>query len=168
MAIIHSLWMSKLCYGLQLCTKVRLAENDPTPASYKALQQTQNRMLRVINNSRIRDKISNKSILEKFDLFSVKQLAASIKLVEVWKSLNQEEYPITLEPYNQNLLNQNIGLRPQINRVFNDTCKLKKSESSFHIVAARLWNAAPQDITSATNILQAKSAIRLFCKNLPL
>ena len=107
-------------------------------------------------------------MLEKFDLFYVNQLAASIKLVEVWKSLNQEEYPITLEPYNQNLLNQNIGLRPQINRVFNDTCKLKKSESSFHIDAARLWNAAPQDITSATNILQAKSAIRLFCKNLPL
>ena len=63
---------------------------------------------------------------------------------------------------------RDIGLRPQINRVFNDTCKLKKSESSFHIDAARLWNAAPQDITNTANLVQAKCAIHLFCKNLTL
>ena len=71
MSIVHSLWMSKLHYGLQLCTKVRLAEIDPTPASYKALQLTQNRMLMVINNCRISDKINNKTILKKFDFLSI-------------------------------------------------------------------------------------------------
>ena len=105
-SIVHSLWMSKLRYGLQLCTKVRLTENDPTAADLKALQLTQNRMLRVINNSKIKDKISNKSMLDKFGLLSVNQLAASIKLVEVWKSFNQEGYPLRLEPYNHNLPNQ--------------------------------------------------------------
>ena len=168
MSIVHSLWMSKLRYGLQLCTKVRLTENDPTPANLKAIQLTQNRMLRVINNCRIKDKIRTKSMLDKFNLLSVNQLAANIKLVEAWKSIHQDGYSITLEPYNQNLLNKSLGLRLQTNRVFNDTCKLKKSESSFHIDAARLWNAAPPEITNATSLGTAKSAIRLHCKKLPL
>ena len=104
--------------------------------------------------------------LEKFDLLSVNQLAANIKLVEVWKSLNQEDYPITLDPYNQ--LRPNLGLRPQANRIFKDNCKYKKSESSFHIDAARLWNAAPKEITNATSLGTVKSAVLLFCKTLPV
>ena len=98
----------------------------------------------------------------------VKVDAASIKLVEVWKSLNQEGYPITFEPYNQNLLNQSRSLRPQPNRVLKDTCRLKKFESSFSIDSARLWNSAPEEITSATTLNKAKSAVKRFCKNLPL
>ena len=123
--------MSKLRYGLQLCTKVRLTENDPTAADLKALQLTQNRMLRVINNSKIKDKNSNKSMLDKFRLLSVNQLAASIKLVEVWKSFNQERYPLRLELYNHNLPNQTHDLRPQPNRVLKDSCRLRKLRVQF-------------------------------------
>ena len=125
-------------------------------------------MLRLINNSRVKDMISNKSILEKFDLLSVNQTAASIKLIEVWKSFNQEGYPITFEPYNQNLVNLNHDLRPQLNRVLKDNCRLKKCESSFSVDAARLWNAAPTEITVALNLSMVKIAVRRFCKNLPL
>ena len=108
------------------------------------------------------------SLLEKFGLLSVNQLAAKIKLVEVWKSIHKEGNPIRLEPYNPNLMSKNLDLRLQPNRVFNDTCRLKKSESSFNIDAARLWNAAPQEITNASSLNIAKKAIDLFCKNLPL
>ena len=83
MSVVHCLWVSKLRYGLQLCTKVRLAESDPTPVLLKSLQVTQNRLLRALNNSRIKDRISVKSMLDKFGLLSVNQLAAKIKLVEV-------------------------------------------------------------------------------------
>ena len=58
-------------------------------------------MLRVLNNSRIKDKLSTKSMLTKFGLLSVNQLAAKIKLIEVWKITNREKYPLTLENYNQ-------------------------------------------------------------------
>ena len=165
--IVHSLWVSKLRYGLQLCVKVRLTNEDPITADLKALQATQNRMLRMINNNSIRDMISSKSILEKFSLLSVNQTAASIKLVEVWKSLNQDGYPISFEPYNHNLHIHNRNLRPQANRLLKDNCKLKRNEASFSIDAARLWNAAPKEITEATSIEVAKAAIRHFCKNLP-
>jgi hypothetical protein len=166
--IVHSLWISKLRYGLQLCIKVRLTNDDPVTADLKTLQLTQNRMLRMINNNRTIEMISNKSILEKFNLLSVNQTAASIKLIEVWKSFNQEGYPITWEPYNQNLLNQNRDLRPQANRVLKDSCRLKRYESSFFIDAARLWNAAPTEITDAPSLGVLKAEVRRFCKNLPI
>ena len=107
-------------------------------------------------------------MLDKFGLLFVNQLAASIKLVEVWKSFNQEGYPIKLEPYNHNLQNQTHDLRPQPNRVLNDSCRLRKFESSFVIDAARIWNAAPKEITCAPSLNIAKNAVRLFCKSLPV
>ena len=45
MNIEHSLWMSKLRYGLQLCTKVQLNNEERKPALMKTLQLTQNRLL---------------------------------------------------------------------------------------------------------------------------
>jgi hypothetical protein len=42
-------------------------------------------MLRAFNGTRIKDKVSTKSMLEKYDLLSVNQLAATIKLTEVWE-----------------------------------------------------------------------------------
>ena len=115
----------------------------------KSLQITQNRMLRLINNTRIKDRITTESILKKFKLLSVNQLAAQIKLIEVWKSINREGYPIQLDPYNCHLSQSGIELRPKLNRVFNDTTKLRLAESSFNRDAARIWNAAPADVTSA-------------------
>ena len=99
MSIVHSLWVSKLRYGLQLCFKVRLTNSDLTPACLKSLQTNQNRMLRAIIGSKISDRVSTESMLKKFGLLSVSQLCAKIKLIEIWKSLNKEYYPINLDPY---------------------------------------------------------------------
>ena len=95
----------------------------------KRLQLSQNRMLRAINGSKISEKVSVKSMLDKFGLLSVNQLdqlAAQIKLKEVWKSLNSENYPIVLEPYNTVLVDNVHCLRPKQNRIFNDNCRLQK------------------------------------------
>ena len=106
-------------------------------------------MLRLLDGSRIKDKISIKSMLERFGLLSVNQLAAKIKIIEVWKTLNNTGYPLKLDLYNQNT--QLRDLRTKHNRVFKDDCKLHKSESSFHVDAARLWNATPDGIRNATS-----------------
>ena len=155
MSIVHALWISKLRYGLQLCTKVSILNEDKTCGMMKGLQLTQNRLLRVLNGTKIKDKISVCSMLKKLNLLSVNQLAAQIKLVETWKIVNVEGHPLTLDPYN-NYSNCNIDLRPQPNRVFNDTYKLKKSSSSFNADAARLWNLAPDTVKSALTLNTAK------------
>ena len=46
MNVVHALWMSKLRYGLQLCSKVQLDNTDSKTALMKTLQLTQNRLLR--------------------------------------------------------------------------------------------------------------------------
>ena len=74
--------------SLQLCTKVQLHEDERKCAVMKSLQLTQNRMLRALNGSKIKDRVSISSMLTKFKLISVNQLAAQIKLTEVWKSVN--------------------------------------------------------------------------------
>ena len=107
-------------------------------------------------------------MLDKFGLLSVNRLAAKIKLVEIWKSLNKENYPICLAPYKPVNATSSHVLRQQDNRIFADSCRLSKSESSFHIDAARLWNLAPDSIQKAQNLNLAKRSIDEFCKSLPL
>ena len=168
MSIVHSLWVSKLRYGLQLCTKVTLKEEERRSASMKSLQLTQNRLLRAINNTKVKDKISIKSMLSKFGLLSVNQLAAQIKLTEVWKSIHVENYAITLAPYNEYQILPDITLRPRLNRVFNDSSRLKVAAHSFNVDAARLWNQAPDQITNARTLSEAKSTILKHVKTLPV
>ena len=134
----------------------------------KSLQLTQNRMLRALNNSKIKDKISIASMLKKFKLLSVNQLAASIKLTEVWKSVNIPNYPILLEPYNQTTTSPNLDLRPRPNRIFNDSSRLQISKYSFNVDSARLWNLAPPEVRSASTLGSAKTAILTFVKSLPV
>ena len=145
-----------------------MSEPEPKTEMMKALQLTQNRMLRLLNNCRIKDRISSESILKKFKLLSVNQLAAQIKLNEVWKSINKDGYPIQLDPYNSHLNQTGPMLRPQPNRVFNDSSRLHLAESSFTIDAARVWNHSPLDVRSATSLDIAKKRIRLFVKSLPI
>ena len=118
--------------------------------------------------SRIKDKISVKSMLDKFDLLSVNQLAAQIKLQEVWKSINVEGFAIKLEPYSCNLTESGHELRQKNNRIFNDTSRLQIAEYSFHMDAAKLWNNAPIAITQAKILSLAKKAIKIHVKTLPV
>ena len=168
MGIVHSLWMSKLRYGLQLCTRVTTKNEDRKTASMKALQLTQNRMLRVINGSRIKDMISIESMLSKFNLLSVNQLAAQIKITEVWKSINIDNYPVKLDGYNKHEKTTDIELRAQPNRVFDDTFRLQISQQSFNADAAKLWNQVPDSIKSAKTLTAAKTATLKHVKSFPI
>ena len=132
----------------------------------KSLQLTQNRLLRLLNNTRVKDKVSVNKMLEKFQITSVNQLAAEIKLTEVWKSINVDNCPTRLDPYNQHA-NTSQLLRPKSNRVFNDSSKLRVSKSSFSIDAARVWNTAPIQIRNAPTLAEAKRLIKQYAKSLP-
>ena len=168
MNIVHSLWVSKLRYSLQLCTKVQKKPEERKPALMKSLQLTQNRLLRLLSNSRVADKISTKSMLEKFQLLSVNQLAPEIKLTETWKSVNVEGCPIKLDPFNPNQDKSVHKLRPQPTRIFNDKHRLQLAQSSFHVDSARLWNYAPSSVQGAPTLSMAKKAIKEYCKSLPI
>ena len=74
------------------------------------------------SQSKIKYRVSVKSMLSKFNLLSVNQLAAQIKLTEVWKAKNVEDYALSFDPYKRPHLvqdvNLEISLRPHTNRVY--------------------------------------------------
>ena len=125
-------------------------------------------MLRAINGSRIGNMIIVESLLKKFGLLSVNQLAAQIKLIEVWKSFHVEGYPLTLDPYANPDRTVTIELRPQTNRTYDDSFKLKITSQSFCTDVARLWNLAPTTIKTATTLTAAKTAILKYVMSLPI
>ena len=89
--------MSKIWYGLQLYGNVRLNNQDPVCLELKAIQTKQNDLLRSLNGTKIKDKVSVAFLLEKFNIRSVKGLLnAQIKLLEIWKALNQKDCPLKI------------------------------------------------------------------------
>ena len=78
--------MSKLRYGLQLCNQVRTTQEDPINANMKSVQAAQKKLLRVLDRVTLKDHITSNSLLLKYNLPSVNQLAAEIKLTEAWKT----------------------------------------------------------------------------------
>jgi hypothetical protein len=92
------LWTSKLRYGLQLCTEVRLTEEHPKSLYMTMAQRLQNKMLRILDGALVSDRKSTKTVLENQNmLMSVNQIAAQIKLTEMWKTSDDQQYPIKMK-----------------------------------------------------------------------
>ena len=81
--VVQSIWMSKLRYGLQLCNQVRLTPDDPSNALMNAVQIAQKKMLRMLDRVSLKDHVSTVSLLIKYNLPSVNQLAAQINYLNL-------------------------------------------------------------------------------------
>ena len=164
--IVDSLWTSKLRYGLQLWATVRTEDTETKKNLVVEVQKAQNKLLRVLEKKRISDKIPVKSMLESQKMLSVNQLAAQIKLIEVWKAKNTEEYPIRME-FRATNENERTTRGAASGRAV-ETGKSHKAKSTFVGDATRLWNKAPPSVTNAGTLRIAKREIKLFCKQLPI
>ena len=58
----------------------------------KDLQKIQNKLVRFLNKSTIKDKVNTGFMLTKFKMASINQLNAQIKLTEMWKTLNLDSH----------------------------------------------------------------------------
>ncbi len=94
--VVDSLWTSKLRYGLQLCTEVRLTEEHPKSLHMTMARRLQNKMLRILDGALVSDKKSTKTLLDNQNMLSVNQIAAQIKLTEMWKASNDPQYPLKM------------------------------------------------------------------------
>ena len=139
--ISHGLFLSKLRYGLQLLGCVRWSDSDPSNKELEDIQKCQNKLLRALNGSRISDQISNKSMLVKFKILSVNQMNAQIKLSEMWKSINIENYPLKTELLETQVDGMNTRSR---NAGFLKEAKVTyRSQKTFSNDAIHIWNRAP-------------------------
>ena len=96
------------------------------------------------------------------------QLAASIKLCEVWKSENIINYPVKLEPNNSSTTYNERNMRPSTSRKWNQDAKTTAEKECFSRNAAKLWNSAPMCVKTAKSLNAAKNEIKKHCKMLPI
>ena len=92
----NSIFQSKIRYGLQLLGKVRWKTEDPVQGDLNAIQKVQNKMLWLLNNSRLIEKISTKTLLKNVNMLSVNQTNAQIKITDVWKALHDPYHPLKI------------------------------------------------------------------------
>ena len=132
----------------------------------KATQTAQNKMMRMVDKVSLKDHIKSDDLLKKYNLLSVNQLAAQIKLVEAWKAVNIVNYPIKLE--NNQLLRNTNGreVRASTVRVWKDDSKCAVAKESFVRDAAKLWNNAPMPIKNEITRYSAKKEILKFCRTI--
>ena len=95
-------------------------------------------------------------------MISVNQLAASIKLTEVWKSINMNYYPIQLEPESDRIV------RTTTSRLWNQDARSRSEKESFSRNTAKIWNAAPMAIKNAKTLATAKNEIKKYVKLVPI
>ena len=164
--VVQCLWMSKVRYGLQLCNQVRMNHEDPTNSLIEAVQLLQNKMLRMLDRVSLKDHVSTSSLLHKYNMPSVNQLAAQIKLTEAWKCNNIEQYPLKLEPNNPNRPDTDRVIRTSSIKLWKDDAKTVAAKLSFSSDTARLWNMAPEAIKQAPTLNTAKSEIKKYCSTL--
>ena len=124
--------------------------------------------MRLLAKVTYNDRSSTSTLLEKTGFLSVNQLAASIKLAEVWKSINEEKYPIQLELNKKSSLETGRILRPSSSRIWNQDASSTAAKESFSRNVAKIWNSAPLGIKNAKNIKNAKIEIAKHCRTLPI
>ena len=163
--VADGIFCSILRFGLGIFCPVRLNDSDPNPSSIEGVKVIFHDVLRLLCSTKRSEHSSIESMLEKLNWLSVNQLAAEIRLMEVWKSLNLEDYCLKslFQEVDRERTTRSTGTRKlKIN------FKTKIRESSFHYQSVRVWNSAPEDVTNASNESQAKSAIRRFVLSLPV
>ena len=166
--VVQCIWMSRLRYGLQLCNQVRTTNEDPTNKLMSRIQVTQNKMLRMLDRAFLKDHITSASLLTKYNLPSINQLSAEIKLTEAWKSTHIVDYPIKMDEFNPNRVHTERLVRTGTTKHWNDEARTTAAKMSFSRDMAKLWNSAPIRITNATCLSGAKREIKIFCKTLAL
>ena len=164
--IADSIWLSKLRYGLQLFSEVRTENVQPTSQIMKELQKAQNKLMRALTGKKVSDRIKTAELLESLQMLSVNQISAQIKLTEMWKALNDSQYPLRVQQKSET--EDVIGTRSMTRGDLIETGSTTNSKKSFLGSSTRLWNIAPETIKKVLKFTQAKKLIKAYCKTLPI
>ena len=163
---MDGIFTSRIRYGLQLYGKVRLESGDVICEDLKRIQIAQNNLLRLLNGSKLSDKVSIESMLNKFGVLSVNQLNAQIKLLEIWKSLNISSYPLKIKK--KNTVENRLNTRAYISKRPVEIGLREITRNTSISDAIRIWNRAPMSVTTCQTVYQAKKEIKLFVRSLPI
>ena len=158
--------VSILRYGLGIYCPVRILETDPELTCINSIKVIYNDVLRLLCNTQRNKHTSIKSMLQKLGWLSLNQMSAEVRLIEVWKALNKEDY--CLENLFQRVESEQVNVRSSGKNRIKCAFKSKLRENSFHYPSVRLWNSAPIEVTKAITESAARNAIRKHVLSLPI
>ena len=132
----------------------------------KVLQKTQNKALRFLNNTKIKDKLNTKKILGNLNMLSVNQLNTQIKLIETWKAMNG------INCFLNNLVNK-LSEGDRITRSITNGELVEEGASiisrcTYQNDASRIWNKAPVNVKSCKSLWSVKKEIKNCVNTLPI
>ena len=90
--VADGLFISYIRYAIGLYCPIRIKETDPIPSNIHGVKVVYNDVLRLLCNSKRENHKSIKDMLKEVGWLSLNQLACETRLIEVWKSLNIENY----------------------------------------------------------------------------
>ena len=160
--VADGIFMSKLRYGLAIFWPVRYEDSDPHPTAVHGIKVVFNRMLRILCGTIKEDRMSVEKMLKKLGWLSINQMAAEVRLIEVWKALNLDT---SLSKLFEKV--QGTTRAASQNRIKQGTYS-KLRESSFLYPSCKLWNRAPMSVVEAKSESDARKQIRSFVKGLPI
>ena len=129
---------------------MRLSAEDPINKDIKAIQMVQNKLARLMNGKSLKDKIPTEVLLRNANLLSVNQINAKIKLQEIWKILNIEDYPIKIVL--NSVHHDQVATRSMINSTPIEQGAIALLTRTCISDAIILWNVAPSDIKTCTSL----------------
>ena len=109
--------------------------------------------------------ISTKSILEKFNLLSVNQLNAQIKLCDIWKAVNVTDYPTKVSFIT--VQSNSVHTRSVTNGLLKESGKTALTQGTLINDAIKAWNITSNEVKQSATYNVAKNNIKKFVKNLP-
>ena len=160
------IFCSVLRYELAIFCPIRILDKDPNSTSIEGIKVIHHDVLRLLCNSKRSSHRSIESMLEQLGWLSITQLSAEIRLVEVWKGLNKENYCLS-ELFEKAESNNGITRSAGLNKL-KTVFKSKIRENSFAFPSVQLWNSSPADITTETRESRVRKAIRNYVKTLPI
>ena len=127
--VADGIFCSVLRYELGIFCPIRMSESDPNPKSIQSLKVIYHDVLRLLCNSKRSSHTTIESMLEQLGWLSINQLSSEIRLLEVWKGLNLDNYCLN-ELFEKATPNQGNTRSADLNKL--KTCfKTKIRENSF-------------------------------------
>ena len=120
----------------------------------------------MLSNKKIADKISIRTLLDENNMHSVNQTMAQMKLCEMWKVNNVNNYPIKVEKVHRH--EEHVVTRAITNNMLKETAKSNVTMGTFINDAIKAWNKCPNEIKEAQSYNIAKRLIKSFSKTLPI
>ena len=102
----------------------------------------------------------------KYPIISVNQINAQVKLTEIWKSTNINNYPIISDKQEEKEVSRTTRAITRGDVI--QTASSNLSQATFLNDAFKIWNKAPRQLKTCKLLFSVKKEIRNYVKTLPL